>query len=232
MCEFNIEQYVEKIESSFREIADPEKAKKQKQYMKNKFEFFGINAQPRRKAVRKFKREENRPDYQHLEPVIKKLWQLPEREYQYFGTELLERYKRQFDRDIIFLFEYMITNQSWWDTVDRIAKKLVGVYLQKFPGKREKCVSSWVDSGNIWLQRTALLFQLDYKKETDPDLLFEIIAESKEIDEFFIQKAIGWALREYSKVEPEQVEDYINSHQLSSLSTREGIKVINRNRSK
>lgn len=224
----NPEQYVESLKSALREQADPEYAENQKKYMKNKFEFFGLKAQPRRKITREFKRRENRPAYDQLEEVIKLVWQKPEREFQYFGTEILERYQKQFTEDIIDLFEYMISHKSWWDTVDRIAKKLVGEYFIIYPDRRDPTIKMWLESDNIWLQRTCLLFQLGYKEKTDVDLLFELVEELSEIDEFFIQKAIGWALREYSKIDPEVIENFISSHELSSLATREGMKIINK----
>ncbi|MBM7622523.1 DNA alkylation repair protein [Sporohalobacter salinus] len=226
---YNLDKYIEEISNAFEDIANLEYAKKQKEYMKNNFDFFGIKAQPRRKATREFMRKDNRPDYKDLDVVIKKLWQMDEREYQYFATELLEKYKKKFTKEIINLFEYMIINKSWWDTVDKIAKKLVGKYFELFPKKRDEYLQKWVESNNIWLQRTALLFQLSYKEDTDIELLFSLIDELKDIDEFFIQKAIGWSLREYSKIEPKVVEKFIQNHNLSSLSTREGMKIIKKN---
>ena len=229
MANYNPDKYIEQISSAFKDIADSENAKKQKEYMRNKFEFFGIKAKPRRKATREFMRKDNRPDYENLNLIIKKLWEMEAREYQYFATELLEKYQTKFNEEIINLLEYMITNKSWWDTVDRIAKKLVGKYFELFPAKRDSYLQKWVKSNNIWLQRTSLLFQLGYKENTDVDLLFELTNKLKDIDEFFIQKAIGWSLREYSRIEPKVVKEFIQNHNLSSLSRREGMKLINRN---
>ena len=226
---YNPDKYIEKISSAFDDIADLEYAKKQKEYMRNKFNFFGIKANPRRKATREFMQKDNRPDYENLDVIIKKLWEMKEREYQYFATELLERYKKKFTNEIINLLEYIITNKSWWDTVDRIAKKLVGKYFELFPNKRNRYLQKWVKSNNIWLQRTALLFQLGYKEKTDVDLLFHLINKLKDIDEFFIQKAIGWSLREYSRIEPKVVKEFIQNNNLPSLSRREGMKVIKKN---
>ena len=180
------------------------------------------------KETIRYKRKSNRPEYEKITQIIKKLWAKPEREYQYFATELVERYEKKFQEDIIDLFEYMITHKSWWDTVDRISKNLVGSYFIKFPNKRDQYLKLWLDSNNIWLQRTCILFQLAYKENTDYKLLFDIITELKGIDEFFIQKAIGWALREYSKVDVERVKDFIENHELSPLSKREGLKYINK----
>src|SRR5690554_6050035 len=226
---FKVEKYVQKITQVLKEKFNPENAEKQKEYMKEKFDFFGIKTQARRKATREFMKKAERPDYNDLSVVVKKLWELPEREYQYFAMELLERYKKEFDKSIISLFEYMISNKSWWDTVDFISKKLVGVLFKLFPDLRDQYISRWIDSENIWLQRTCLLFQLGYKENTDLELLFELVECLKEENEFFIQKAIGWALREYSKIEPGKIEKFIQEQNLSALSEREGLKWIKNN---
>ncbi len=223
----DLDAYIAELRATFVENANPEQAKSMSQYMRNKFEFYGIKAKKRRKLSRKFMRQENRPDYQDLAKLIKRLWELPQRELHYFGWELVERYSNDFKSEIIELLEYMIAHQSWWDTVDMIAKKLVGAYFKKFSEQRNQYIEKWLKSQNLWLQRTAILFQLGYKEDTDVELLFEIVKRLKDIDEFFIQKAIGWALREYSRIESEAIEDFISNQDLSSLSEREGLKLIN-----
>ncbi len=228
--EENTFQYIDNIRLSLLNKADPEKAEGMAGYMQDQFPFYGLQAAERRKALRKYMRQENKPKYDKLETVVKKLWQLPEREFQYFAQELLLKYQKEYSKDMIELFEYMLSNKSWWDTVDHIAKKLVGEYFKLFPEERDKKISEWVVSGNLWLQRTALLFQLGYKEETDAQLLFDLIEKLRDIDEFFIQKAIGWALREYSKLEPLAVVKFANTHQLSSLAEREALKVVKKNK--
>lgn len=218
--------YLEQIRSSLASQADPEKAAGMASYMRDQFLFYGLQAAERRKVLKKYMRKENRPEYSKLDTVIRKLWQLSEREFQYFAQELILKYQKEYTEEIIELFEYMITNKSWWDTVDHIAKKLVGEYFKIFPEQRDKKIKSWLNSDNIWLQRTALLFQLGYKKETDAQVLFDLIEELKEKDEFFIQKSIGWALREYSKIEPIAVVKFANTHQLSSLAEREALRIV------
>lgn len=224
------EEYIKKITSLFKSHTNTENALQMKRYMRNQFEFFGIKVPLRRKISAYLFTSGNRPDYGHANIVIRKLWQLPERECQYFAVELLERYRKEMSQEIIHLLVYMITHKSWWDTVDGIAKALVGDYFMRFPATKEEIINQWIQSGNIWLQRTTLLHQLGYKKDTDVHLLFDLIERLKGIEEFFIQKAIGWSLREYSKVNPEIVKKYIEGHQLSPLSTREGMKVILRSR--
>mgnify|MGYP006288682737 CR=1 FL=1 len=222
--------YLDQIRSSLASQADPEKAEGMSSYMRGQFPFYGLQAAERRKALRKYMRQNQRPGYDKLEIVVKKLWQLPGREFQYFAQELILKYQKKYTEEIIDLFEYMITNKSWWDTVDHIAKKLVGEYFKIFPQKRDEKIKSWLASDNIWLQRTALLFQLGYKEETDAQLLFDLIEELRDIDEFFIQKAIGWSLREYSKTEPLAVVKFANTHQLSALAEREALRVVKKNK--
>jgi len=127
----------------------------------------------------------------------------------------------------IELFELMITNKSWWDTVDLITTNLVGNYFKLFPEQIIPITKIWIESDNIWLQRTCLIFQLKYKEEIDTDLLTDYILQLKDTKEFFINKAIGWILREYTRTNPEWVIDFVNKYELSNLSKREALKLIN-----
>ncbi|MFW6312053.1 MAG: DNA alkylation repair protein [Nanoarchaeota archaeon] len=228
--DFSVKKYIEKLEDIFEQHADEEKAVQMEQYMRNKFDFYGLQAKERRKLSRHLQKKDNRPPHSQLSQVIIKLWSKDKRELHYFAMELFERFKSDFRIGDIKLMVYMIENKSWWDTVDFISKKLVGEYFKTYPQFRDEFNNKWLKSNNIWLQRTALLFQLAYKEETDSELLFKNIKKLKEIDEFFIQKAIGWSLREYSRIAPEKVEKFIKNYELSSLSTREGLKVINKNK--
>jgi 3-methyladenine DNA glycosylase AlkD len=118
----------------------------------------------------------------------------------------------------------MLITKSWWDTVDSIAGGTVGVQFQRFPDVREKYLPKWRASDNFWLRRTAILFQLNYKKETDFDLLCEIIRENLDSNEFFINKAIGWSLRQYARIDPKAVKKFAKSTRLHPLSQREALK--------
>lgn len=120
----------------------------------------------------------------------------------------------------------MITHQSWWDTVDFIATKLLGAYFKTYPEEKEKYVNKWLKSNNIWLQRSALLFQLKYKTDLDTVLLSCTITSLLGSKEFFINKAIGWVLREYSKSNPEWVIDFVNENHLTALSKREALRLV------
>jgi len=221
-------EYVDKVKEIFEKNRNDKKAVKMKKYMRNKFEFYGIQAIKRRELSSNLQKKENRLNPSQLNRVVMKLWSEDERELHYFAMELLERYKNEFRIKDIKLMVHIIKNKSWWDTVDFIAKKLIGEYFNKHPKYRHEYIKKWIRSNNIWLQRTTLIFQLAYKDSTEQDILFSNIKKLKDIDDFFIQKAIGWALREYSKIEPNEVEKFINNIELSNLSKREGLKQISK----
>ena len=197
-------------------------------YMKNKFPFLGIK-QPLRKAVSKsILKELAQLPPNRFKFIVKHLWNLPEREFQYCATDFLEFCIKKWDEDFIETIEWLIVNKSWWDTVDLIAAHFAGGYFKRFPENRIDIVQKWNNSENMWLNRTAILFQLGYKKETDVALLFKIILKHKSSNEFFIQKAIGWALRQYSYTDTNAVIDFVEKSDLKPLSRREALKAINR----
>ena len=170
--------------------------------------------------------KENLPNKKELPHIITELWSKPQREFQYFAIDLNRKYLKKIEFQDIELFELMITNKSWWDTVDLIATNLVGAYFKLFPEQIIPVTKKWMNSDNMWLQRTCLIFQLKYKEEIDTDLLTDYILQLKDTKEFFINKAIGWILREYTRTNPEWVIDFVNKHELSNLSKREALKLI------
>ena len=137
---------------------------------------------------------------------------------------LLGRANEQIPAKFIKTIEYLLITKSWWDTVDSLAGGTVGVHFRRFPDFREKYLAKWRASENFWLRRTTILFQLNYKKETDFDLLCEIIGENLNSKEFFINKAIGWSLRQYARVDPQAVTKFVKSTPLHPLSRREAMK--------
>lgn len=153
---------------------------------------------------------------------------IPEREYQYFAITLLERMIKKANFEIVDLLEYLIVNKSWWDSVDGIAVNLAGTFFNNYHDMIDDITYKWMNSGNMWLQRTCILFQLKYKQKTDFELMTKFILQCSGSNEFFIQKAIGWALREYSKTNPDAVIEFIRKNQLKPLSVREGLKRINK----
>ena len=214
--------------ASFEAYADPERAIKMQAYMKDQFKYIGLQTPVRKELTKAFYAEYGYPDPSHVENIVEECWQMPHREYKYFAMELMVKMKEKLGHDAIHLYESLITDQSWWDTIDWIAPTLVGYHFTQYPEERNEYISKWIRSGNIWLQRSCILFQLKYKAKTDTRLLKSIILKLKDSREFFIRKAIGWILREYSKTDPGFVVRFVQNHELSGLSQREALKWLER----
>ena len=196
--------------------------------MKDQFDYLGLPSPIRKELAKSFYAEHGYPTPEELRSVVEKCWHLTYREYKYFAMELMARMKKKAGHDAIFLYEKLITDGSWWDTIDHLAPVLVGYHFQEYPEERGKYLNKWIASDNIWLQRSCILFQLKYKSDTDTRLLSSIIIELKDSKEFFIRKAIGWILREYSKTDPGFVIRFVQNHDLSGLSHREALKWLER----
>ncbi|MFZ0545545.1 MAG: DNA alkylation repair protein [Candidatus Promineifilaceae bacterium] len=216
--------YLIPLTEIFQQHADPETAEPMKQYMRNKFEFLGIKSPQRRALQKTFIAEHGLPPMDDLDEIIRQLWDLPEREYQYAAIDLIDRRHKKLTPEHVPLLEYLILTKSWWDTVDSISDRQIGKLFMRYPDIRDDYIGRWRKSDNIWLRRTTLLFQFPYKKDTDESLLFELIRENLDSKEFFIQKAIGWALREYSKSNAESVITFVARTELPPLSHREALK--------
>lgn len=218
--------YTKQIIRVFTEAQNPKNAIPMKAYMKNKFEYLGIKTPERRELSKPFLIKSSLPAVDDLWPIIMELWEQPEREYQYFAQGLCAKYLHYVKKDWIDLYESLIIHKSWWDTVDFVAGTLVGDYFMKFPDSIPSVTKKWMHSRNIWLQRSCILFQLKYKKDTDTTLLTSFIKPLSDSKEFFIAKAIGWALREYSKTNPDWVLEFVEKNSLQPLSKREAIRRI------
>jgi 3-methyladenine DNA glycosylase AlkD len=147
------------------------------------------------------------------------------RELHYFALELAEKSAKKQAPEWIDVLERLILTQSWWDTVDWIAK-LVGIHFKKYPELTQPVTARWMDSGALWLQRVCLIFQLHYKAQTDAELLFRYVARVADSKEFFLQKGAGWALRQYSRTNPEAVRAFVASHSLAALTRREALRLM------
>ena len=192
--------------------------------MKNRFPYLGIKTPKRKELLKDFYEENSLPEMQELKQITLDLWELPEREFQYVAIGLLRKFTKKWDENFIELFEQLIITKSWWDTVDGLASWMVGEHFKRFPYIRNKYIDRWMKSGNMWLQRTCLLFQLSYKAKTDDMLMGSVIMALNGSDEFFINKAIGWILREYSKTDAHAVINFVKNNELAPLSNREALK--------
>ena len=218
--------YLSPLITALNEASNQEDALQMKKYMKDRFEYFGIKMKRRREICKSFVKENGLPEYGDLEETVKLCFSEPQREMQYFAQDLAGKYKREWDHDIINLFEWMILHKSWWDSVDHIAVHLVGTYFKKFPQDTVAITTRWIEQDNFWLQRTAIIFQLRYKTETDTNLLFSHIKKHTHQKEFFIRKAIGWALRDLSKHMPGEVIQFVAENEMQPLSKREALRNI------
>ncbi|MEW4328707.1 DNA alkylation repair protein [Rossellomorea marisflavi] len=225
-CSTNVRTYTEALLQRLKEMGTEDNREPMEAYMRNQFSFYGIRTPERNAALKDFVKQYGDPPLQELPSVTKLLWDEPERECQYAALYLLSRQVKKLTLDHLPLLEELIVKKSWWDTIDGIAPNLAGIIFLKHGdgGYPER----WISSEHIWLNRSAILYQLKYKDKTDEHRLFGYIRKKQDSKEFFIQKAIGWALREYSKTNPETVEDFISNEDLAPLSEREGMKHINK----
>jgi len=195
-------------------------------YMKNVAPFLGIKAPARRAAQRAAWASLGDPSEGALATAIRRLWELPEREFQYAAIELAGKHVRA--SSMSFLtdpVEELITDKSWWDTVDGFAGAVVGPLVKNNPELVED-IELWSESGNRWLIRSAIIHQLRRKDSTDVDLLFRLCRRHAEDKEFFVAKAIGWALRQHAYIDPDAVLRFVAATPLQPLSRREATRNI------
>jgi len=212
------------IQKKFQAYANAGIAAQQTEYMRFLFPYYGLKAPVRQGVQKPFLRKENLPPKSEFDALVRDLWEKPQREFQYFGLDLAIAFRKHYEKKDIALFEHMIVTKSWWDTVDMIASKVVGGYFLLYPEERVPYINKWIASNNMWLQRTAILFQLKYKEKTDTFLFSKVIHALNGSDEFFINKAIGWALREFGKSNPAWVLDFVAKTSLDPLSHSEALK--------
>ena len=194
-------------------------------YMQDKFRFLGVRGATRTEIYKKYfpeARKSKAIDWDFIENC----WNKEEREFQYVVVYYLKAMQRFFKREDISRLKYLIVTKSWWDTVDLLAK-VVGSLVIRIEGY-EQIMLEWSKDSNIWLKRVAILYQLSLKEKVDKQSLERILVNNLGDSEFFINKAIGWALRDYSKYNQEWVREFIkkNRDNMANLSIREASKYI------
>jgi len=213
------------LATDLRAAADPERAPAMAAYMKDHFEFLGV-ASPERKAVQKpLLRAARGFSIDEVLDVADRCWEADQREFQYVATDLLRAQANRLRPGDLDRLRTLVSSKSWWDTVDALAAHAVGTVVANHP-RLQSTMDEWIDSDDIWLARTAILHQLRRREHTDERRLFDY-AERRAADaEFFIRKALGWALREYAKVAPDAVRSFVHTHEheLSGLTRREALK--------
>ena len=202
-----------------------EQAQKMSKYMLNKFEYIGIKTPKRRKIFKNFFKE-----YKNEEKIdwefVNKCWENKYREFQYVGVDYLKNMKDKLTIDDIPKLKQLILKKSWWDTIDNLDMTIGALALKD--SNVNKILLEWSLDENIWLKRIAIDHQLLRKEKTNTELLEKILKNNLGQTEFFINKAIGWALRDYSKTNPNWVKNFIekNREKMAKLSIREASKYL------
>lgn len=214
---------VDAIRAAYEPHRCPARGRAHAAYMRDLFPFLGLVSAERRRLQREALRPLGRLDADAVLAAAHDLWALPEREYQYAAVDLLAAAASQLEATALANIRTLIETKSWWDTVDALAAHLVGPLVRRHDLAAQ--MDEWIESGNLWIARTAILHQLRAKEETDAARLFRYCLLRATDRDFFIRKAIGWALREYSKTAPGAVSAFIAAHEaeLSPLSRREGM---------
>ena len=200
-------------------------AESMSKYMQDKFRFLGIRGATRTEIYKKYF-----PDARKTKTIdwdfVESCWNKEEREFQYVVVYYLKAMQKFLKREDISRLKYLIVTKSWWDTVDLLAK-VVGSLIIRIEGY-DQIMLEWSKDSNIWLRRVAILYQLSLKDKVDKQVLDKILVNNLGDSEFFINKAIGWALRDYSKYNPEWVREFIkkNKENMDNLSIREASKYI------
>ena len=217
--------YLKEIQKIFLANGDQLIAKGAKAYLLNQFEFYGIKTPLRRQICKAFYKTHPIKDHTELSKLIKECFNEPQRELHYFAIELLGHHKKIWSIKTIPLIEWMITHQSWWDSVDSTNTHVISKFFLLHPEHIEAYTSKWNQSNNKWLIRMSILFQLTYKTKTDTNLLSKYIENSQLHEDFFVRKAIGWALRAYAYTNKKWVIQFVKAHPLlNNLSKKEALK--------
>ena len=200
-------------------------AESMSKYMQDKFRFLGVRGTTRTEIYKKYF-----PDARKTKIIdwdfVESCWNKEEREFQYVVVYYLKAMQKFLKREDISRLKYLIVTKSWWDTVDLLAK-VIGSLVIRIEGY-DQIMLEWSKDSNIWLKRVAILYQLSLKEKVDKQILERILVDNLGDNEFFINKAIGWALRNYSKYNPEWVREFIkkNKDNMANLSIREASKYI------
>lgn len=215
----------EQLFQLFEENRDEERAKQMSAYMRNQFPFLGIGTPKRRKLSREFLKEARKKKVVDWD-FVNECWEKDEREFQYLAIDYLKRMEKYLTEKDVPKIKKLALKKSWWDTIDAL-DKIIGNIALNYPEVTETLIQWSVDE-NMWLRRIAINHQRGRKEETDTDLLEKIIVNNLGQTEFFINKAIGWSLRDYSKVNPDWVRNFIKKYEekLAPLSIREASKYL------
>ncbi|WP_374772980.1 DNA alkylation repair protein [Streptomyces sp. NBC_01310] len=216
---------LERLTGTYAAAADPVRARAMAAYMKDVAPFLGIPTPLRRDLSKNVTKDTPKPSEADCAALALRCWGLPEREYHYFAVDYLRRHVPRCSSGFLPVARHLIVTVPWWDTVDLLAAHTVGPLVAADP-QAAQVMDEWVEDEDLWLARTALLHQLRYKDATDAGRLFAYCRRQAAHPDFFLRKAIGWALREYAKTDPDAVRAFVEAERgsLSPLSVREALK--------
>ena len=224
----SISALIEYVQSALTAQANPKKAAGMQSYMKTDMPFYGVQS-PGLKALQREVTArfplEDRDDY---ERVVLALWDLPHREEKYLAQRIASKHKKFIVPESMPIYRRFITEGQWWDFVDEAATHQVRELIRNHADKTWPEVDQWNTHEDMWLRRASIICQIGLKDLTDVDRLFRYCERRMHEQEFFVRKAIGWALREYAKTDPDAVAGFVieNRSGLSGLSFREATKHI------
>ena len=221
-------EFVSQISPAFISLGDHKRAIGAQAYMKDIAPFIGVTTPERRAAVKKAAKSMKVPTSDELGVTARKLWKLVEREFQYAANDLIDIHWKVADKDFLAdHVEHLIVTKSWWDTVDGLGSVAISPLTDKYGC--EKLIAKWNKSPNMWLNRAAIQHQRGRKYETDVKLILQYCDDHADSKEFFIVKAIGWALRDIAKINPRAVRDFLKSHpDLGGVAVREAERGLGR----
>lgn len=222
----DVNQYLQELGKVYFQHGNPADAQAMSRYMKEQFPYYGIKTPQRRALAAAFIAEYGLPEGETLKALCRVCFEAEYRELHYFVGDALSKRLKTLDVSFLAVFEELIGKHSWWDSVDFLAPKLAGGLFLRFPDQIAPYTDRWIESDNFWYQRAAIIFQLGYKQKTDAQRLFKNVLRRADSKEFFVQKGAGWALREYSKVNPAEVMTFVQGHKLPALTTREAIRLM------
>jgi len=204
-------EFTDRLTPQIESLSDRKRAIGAQAYMKDIAPFIGVATPERRSLVKKIARELPKPSSAELGTTARKLWKLEEREFQYAANDLIDIHIATADKNFLAEHvEFLLTTKPWWDTVDGLGSVAVSPLTDKYGC--EKLIDKWNKSANMWLNRAAIQHQRGRKYETDVKLILKYCDDHSDSNEFFIVKAIGWALRDIAKVNPKAVREFLKAH--------------------
>ena len=226
-----VRKLVRRLRQALQEQADAGKAPVMQAYMKSEMPYLGVSTPEHRRICQAVFAAHRLDSFESWRDTVIALWREARyREERYAAIALAGHRTYQDFRTLRALPAYkeMIVSGAWWDYVDAIATRQLGELLRKYPTRMAAILRKWAIDDDIWLRRSAILAQLNFKADTDLALLYDCIRPSLGRSEFFLRKAIGWALRQYARTNPDEVLRYVRDHraELSPLSIREALKRI------